>query len=151
MARQPRRAPRHAAETPYQRRKRIYAERHPGATTQQMRGHRAGEHVARKKREQEEIGVTTYERSKIREFAKAQAKKSGDDWETIYDDLLPKVQERGYAAFRDTLVKPLAAMGKETRHVGKVIEFAGRSRRLAHMQEIADDWDIDLTWAYYNN
>jgi hypothetical protein len=138
------------AETAYQRRIRLYKERHPGATTQEARGKRAGEHIARKARESRE-DTTTYQRGKVREWVRRQAQRNGARPAAVAE-MHAKMQERliknGYEAFRqmaDWLRRQHAKKNKQS----KVIVIAGRAANLAIMEQFAEFWDIDLEWLYY--
>ena len=77
MARRPQRAAKARDETAYQRRIREYKQRHPGATTQEARGKRAGEHIVRRERERA-AGATDYEKRYARDIARKQAARIGD-------------------------------------------------------------------------
>jgi hypothetical protein len=152
------------AQSAYERRIAAYQAAHPGATRAQARGHApkiiAGlevrEHVSRRARELRE-DLTTYQRGAIRKWAAGQAarlEKPGANRErlakAIGDDMTEKTIKRGYDAFR-AMADELRRMGRARNRQGKVLILAGRARNIAVMEDIADEWDIDLEWLFYGS
>jgi hypothetical protein len=135
-------------ETSYQRRIRLYKERHPGATTQQARGKHAGEHVTRKEREVAKTGLTPSQRVQIRKFARQQGYRSEDDENEIFEAMTAMVRRDGYEAFQEirALIK---AKNREHLHQGKVVTIRGRAMNRADMEALAEKHGIDWKWLYY--
>ena len=166
MARAPKASPRARAETPYQRRIRLYKQRHPGATTQQARGKPQREHVARRERERA-AGLTTYERSQIRAIARAQAKRMGVEPDEISRRFELWARQKGYARVKEFKAgiqarhKQKRARVRVRRKVGgRVIrvEITGASSQVGGMQTDFDDFDLpdlpddlpDWAWFFYH-
>lgn len=135
-------------ETPYQRRIRIYKERHPGATTQEARGKKAGEHVERKAREQAKTGLSPYQRGKIKADAKEQSRRSGHDASRIEAGFTALVRNRGWDAYK-RLRAFINEKHRESLHQGKVVTLRGAAMNRAEMEDLADEYEIDLEWLYY--
>lgn len=153
MARRPTRAAPAAParpETPYQKRIRLYKERHPGATTQEARGKPRAEHRIRKAREVHE-DTTTYQRGYIRKWAAGQARKVGANADYVYETMLEKVIKRGRDGFADfrAMVDGVRRLAREKARLSKAGRIEGRARRAGEMEDWAAEWDIDLEWLYY--
>lgn len=149
MARKAVRAQPH--ETPYQRRIRLYKERHPGATTQEARGKKPREHVERARREKEKSGLTPYQRSKIKADAIQQAYRAREHGVTAAEveaGFTRMVRERGWDAYKDIRAF-INAQHKARTHQGKVVVLAGRAANLAKMERLAAKYGIELEWLFY--
>jgi hypothetical protein len=160
MARRP--APRRrAAETPQQKRYRVYQEKHPDWRSdphwkQRARGHREREHVARAAREREAAlttgALTTAERGQIKKIAIRQAKRLGRDPVRLTADMRAWAQAHGYGAFK-AYARQLHALerGKRVRERGPVVTIAGRAGREGEMEDFVDAYDLpDLDWLFYH-
>lgn len=149
-------------ETAYQKRLRRFAEKHPeipkDKIRQRARGHHEKEHVERRAREVDRHGMTTWERHKVREFAHAaalrcRAKNEDVDKkaEEIFRVLLERTRERGYPDFKEHIagfVKRMQKISRDSKSKDEVV-IAGRAARRAEMEELAEEWDIDMQWLFY--
>lgn len=162
----PKRAPQKSAatagQTAYQRR--IARAMAQGKTLQEARGHKAKEHIPRRKRELEE-GETTYQRGAIKKFATKQARRADRDVDTTVDQMRRWVRRRGWDAFvhvreevarlaRQKRLRPERLRGRR----GRVIDLSERiaraqeqrDRNIEKMEEIADEYGIDFDFLFYH-
>ena len=152
MARRPARAAPSRDETAYQKRIREYKERHPGATTQEARGKRAGEHVERKRREVATGGLTDYEKRRTREFGRDHARRTGADPARAENEALQWARREGYGAVKQARdeIRRLARQ-RSRRLAGPVVTIGGRARNIGAMENFAGDHDLpDWTWLFYH-
>jgi hypothetical protein len=151
-----------AAQSAYERRIAAYQAAHPGATRAEARGHApkiiegrlVKEHVARRERERRE-DLTTYQRGAIRKWAAGQAarlERAGVNRERaaerIGKAMIERTIKRGYDAFKD-MAAELRRMARQRSHQGKVLILADRANNIAIMEDLAEEWDIDLEWLFY--
>lgn len=165
MAKKPRaksaaggRGKRPPAESAHARRIRLYLEKHPGATRAQARGHKPAEHATRKERARREKRLTENERAAIRRYARAQAKRSGEDASDLYADMVAWAQPRGFRAFdrmhrlRDRLSKRPSNLRIRMRDGTAELEgdLAQRDRNIDDMDDFIDKYDVpDSRWLWY--
>jgi hypothetical protein len=150
------------AQSAYERRIVAYQAAHPGATRAEARGHapkiiegrEVREHVSRKARESRE-DLTTYQRGAIRKWAAGQAarlEKPGANREQaakrIGDAMIERTIKRDYEAFK-SMAAELRRLHRQRSHQGKVLILAGRANNIAIMEELAEEWDIDVDWLFY--
>jgi hypothetical protein len=137
-------------ESSYQRRIRLYKERHPGATTQEARGKKPREHVERARREKEKYQLTPYQRGKIAKDARVQAGRipGGGDAAEIAAGYVRLVQGQGWGAYQD-LRAFITAKHRESLHMGKVVTIRGAAQNRAEMETLAALYGIDISWLYY--
>lgn len=148
-------------ESAYERRIRLYIEKHPGASRAQARGHRPSEHETRRKRAEAEGRLTERERAAIRRFARRNARRrEGADPDEIYSDMLAWARERGFGAF-DAMRSQVADLEKRgasrvrIRMRGKVAHFEGnvaaQAANVATMEGFATRHGVsDIQWLYYH-
>jgi hypothetical protein len=164
--------------SPHEKRIAGWLARHPGATDpksksydpdwrQHARGHKAREHVERKARETRRYGLTPYQRSVVRKFAAAQARRMKLTDVARVQTIIEKYAIRDPAKF-DAWRRQVASMHRAKRQryrrrvrADGVVVFtgsdAGRAQRLDRMhaydddpyfEDMASDLDVD-TWELF--
>jgi hypothetical protein len=125
-----------------------------GKSTQQARGHKPREHVARREREKSAAGggLTSYEKQKTREFARQQAARTGRDPAEFEERALRWARENGYGAVKQARQRVKQLARQRTRRLAdRVVRIEGRARNIAAMEEDAEDFGLsDWTWLYYH-
>lgn len=101
-----------------------------GKTRQQARGHKAKEHVERKAREVSLGMLTSSQRQSVRQFARSQAKKAGQDPSEMADRMVSWATRQGYDRFT-TLRGTQREMSEQYRYGSRAKSKRARSRAKA--------------------
>jgi hypothetical protein len=125
----------------YERRIAAYLAKHPGATRQEARGHKAKEHVTRREREQQRID----------DFAMRQAyrgeNRGARDADAIADAIRERIRTEGFGWF-SRLERFVNSSNARYRQQGQP---SGRERvRIADLDEAADDFDWPAEELFYH-
>lgn len=127
--------------------KRIASALARGKTVQEARGHRPGEARARKVREREQHGISSYDEKSIRHWVNYSF--NPHNWKDIdADEVIEWAQQHGYEAYRlyrdtwwdarRTYLRELRAGEYETRQIG-------------YLEAITATAGVeDLSWLYYH-
>ena len=114
-----------------------------GKSRQEARGHRPGEHVERRQREEEEYGLTHSEMATIRAWCGRYKNETRDA-----DDVIEFARENGYGAFKTYRAVWEAARRQYLRELLSG-EYASRGEQ--YLEYLAGTAGVDdVSWLYYH-